>query len=175
MIHELEIRVPSGDVKQWQEYLDGVCQEKEDTMVTFTAKCSDSCSREGEIEIDIKVCNGDIGKNNNYIDAVMFQDGSEVGLLDVRDKLEGEYLFSMFLKHDYRVTIVSGTPDECPKCGREGGWYARIQNRGDCVVDQQGHWVKDMNVDDTEIYGPYQCQECGAEFEERPEKLNKEN
>lgn len=42
------------------------------------------------IEADIKVCNSDTGP---YIDAVLFEDGCEIGFLEVGGVLLGEYIF----------------------------------------------------------------------------------
>jgi hypothetical protein len=173
MTHEIILRIPSGDVKMMQELLDGSGDKQNGEVVkTFTATFlqEDGGYPEGSIQADIKIVDAD----TPYIDAVLFQDGNDVGCLDVTDKLEAEFVFNHFLKDCYIVKVVAGTAEECPKCGREFGWYARIQNRGDCVVDQGGNWERDCQVDDTEIYGPFQCQGCGAEFDERPNNPIKE-
>ena len=56
----------------------------DEVMNTFTANFGNG------IEADIKFCNGDTGP---YIDAVLFQDGSEVHVLEPSDILDGEYPF----------------------------------------------------------------------------------
>lgn len=56
----------------------------------------------------------------------------------------------------------------CPNCKKAAGYTARIQNRGDCEVDNGGHWEQDLDVDDTEIYGPFECRNCGKDFDEIP-------
>jgi len=55
-----------------------------ETIKIYTATFEDN------IEVDIKVCNGDTGP---YIDAVMFENGNEIGFLEVRDTLLGVYDF----------------------------------------------------------------------------------
>ncbi len=57
---------------------------------------------------------------------------------------------------------------DCPKCNCSKGYIARIQSRGDCEVDRNGNWEKSLTVDDTQIYGPFVCKGCGAEFDELP-------
>lgn len=57
---------------------------EDDTIQTFTANFHDS-----SIEADIKICNGD----GPYLDAVLFDGGSEVCVLDVGDEIEDEYVF----------------------------------------------------------------------------------
>jgi len=69
-----------------QVCLDSPGTRKPDTIATFTANFG------GGLEADIKVCNTE-SDSKPYVDAVLFQDGCEVGLLDVGDELAGEYLF----------------------------------------------------------------------------------
>jgi hypothetical protein len=47
--------------------------------------------RESEIEVDIKLVNG----NPPYIDAVIFKNGREIGFLEPGERLEGEYFFTV--------------------------------------------------------------------------------
>ena len=56
----------------------------DEVMNTFMANFGEG------IEADIKFCNGDTGP---YIDAVLFDEGSEVFVLEPSDILEGEYVF----------------------------------------------------------------------------------
>jgi hypothetical protein len=167
MTHEVILKISSGDVKMMQELLDGSGDKQNGEVVkTFTATFlqEDGGYPEGSIQADIKIVDAD----TPYIDAVLFQDGNDVGCLDVTDKLEAEFVFNHFLKDCYIVKVEAGVDGECPKCGFLEGFFARIQNRGDCEVDNDGNWEKDGAVDDTEIYGPYQCRGCGAEFGELP-------
>ena len=43
----------------------------------------------GHYEVDIKVCNGD----TPYIDAVLFEDGNEINVLEPSDQMDGDYYF----------------------------------------------------------------------------------
>jgi hypothetical protein len=82
-LHVRHIKVPAQELKEMQEFLDGKGDNKEDTIVTYTAKFNDG------IEADIKVCNGD----TPFVDAVLFEDGHQIAVLEVEDTLEGEYNF----------------------------------------------------------------------------------
>ena len=68
--------------------------ESEDVPLTLTANFGNG------IEADIKLCNGD----SPYVDAVLFDDGSEVHVLEVSDTIEGEYCFS-YNDDDYIVCV----------------------------------------------------------------------
>ena len=58
-------------------------------------------------EVDIKVCNTDTDECTPYIDAVLFKDGHEVGLLEpVFDKLDGEYEFDHPEKQGEKLTVI---------------------------------------------------------------------
>lgn len=54
-----------------------------------------------KIEADIKVCNSD---NGPWIDAVLFEDGSEVCVLEPGYKILGEYNFE-YMGKDYIVVL----------------------------------------------------------------------
>jgi hypothetical protein len=54
------------------------------------------------MEADIKVCNGDTGP---WVDAVLFNKGCEVAVLEPSDSLAGEYPFE-WNGHTYTVEIV---------------------------------------------------------------------
>lgn len=82
------IKVPSTEADIIQRWLDSEKPISEagrcEVVTTYTAKFGDG------IEADIKVCNSE---SSPYIDAVLFEDGFEIGLLDVSDVLLGEYIF----------------------------------------------------------------------------------
>lgn len=102
MKHETKIEISFNDLSAWQDFLDGKGDGTLNCVKTFTAEYGD-CG-EGSISIDIKVCEG--GKDSTpFIDAVMFQDGNDVGCLEVRDTLAGEYVFQNYLKDTYVVII----------------------------------------------------------------------
>lgn len=73
----------------------------------------------GGWEADIKVCNGD----GPYIDPVLFKDGHEVNVLEVREALLGDYVF----RGEGRVFLVrlrkGGPPRKTPRSanGRPAG------------------------------------------------------
>jgi len=68
---------------------------QDDVLETFTAKFD----HDGH-EADIKVVNSDGGP---YIDAVLFQNGNEVDLLEPSYRLDGEYAFD-----EFKVIIKAG-------------------------------------------------------------------
>ena len=82
------IQIPEHEVVMIQDWLDsdeavpdtGECE----TIKIYTAEFAD------EVEVDIKVVNGDTGP---YIDAVIFEDGNEIGFLEVGETLLGVYDF----------------------------------------------------------------------------------
>ena len=98
----IEIEVPKEKVDELQTFLNSKGEDKVETIETFTAKFGDD--GEGNIEVDIKVCQG----NPPFVDAVIFQDNNEIGCLEVSDELVGEYIFSCFVKNTYTVIIKSG-------------------------------------------------------------------
>ena len=93
------IKVPKEKIEELQKFLDGNGEGTMNTVETFTANFGDN--GEGEIEADIKVCDG----ANPFVDPVLFQDGSEVCCLECADTLVGEYIFSTSLKDIYTVII----------------------------------------------------------------------
>lgn len=93
------IRISLEEIERLQAFLDSKGKDVVDTVATFTAKFDDG------IEIDIKVCDG----NPPFVDAVLFQDGSDVGCLDVTDTLVGEYIFHLLgnnTEEIYKVIVV---------------------------------------------------------------------
>lgn len=101
MKHELTLDISFNDLSAWQDFLHGKGTNTDEVVKTFTAKFGNR--GEGEVEVDIKICDSRDG--TPYIDAVMFQDGHEVGLLEPSEDLAGEYPFMQFLKDDYVVII----------------------------------------------------------------------
>jgi hypothetical protein len=68
------------------------------------------------IEADIKLCNGD----SPYVDAVLFENGSELMALDVGDEFEGEFVFEIGGKRYVVDVEASDDPEKlwtCPGCG----------------------------------------------------------
>ena len=100
MRHEKVINLSFNELSAWQNYLDGEGDNNLTTVKTFTGDFGPKA--EGDITVDIKVCNGE---GSPFVDAVLFQDGYEVGCLDVRDTLAGTYEFQSFLKDTFVVVI----------------------------------------------------------------------
>jgi len=91
------IGIPKAEARKMQKILNGkeltskqmfnVCGSlSRDTIKTYTA-CFKSSAFDTQMEMDIKVCNGD----TPFVDAVLFDDGHEVDVMDVSDTLLGEY------------------------------------------------------------------------------------
>jgi hypothetical protein len=59
----------------------------------------------GAYEVDIRVVNGLDPEDAPWIDAIIFEDGHEVGCLDVRDAIVGSYEF-----HDQGVVVEIPEP-----------------------------------------------------------------
>ena len=66
---------------------------------TFTA-----CFPGGSYEVDIKVVNGD-EQSGPYVDAVLFEDGNELAVLEPGDNICGEYWF--WLRGESYEVIIS--------------------------------------------------------------------
>jgi hypothetical protein len=90
------IELPAHQLQSLQEFLDSPGEDRVATLATFTADFGNG------IEADIKVCQGD----PPFVDAVLFDNGCEVCLREVSDRLEGEYLFD-HAGQQYQVTITS--------------------------------------------------------------------
>lgn len=100
--HRRVVHVPPGVanlVNDWLSRKTGLSGTTSgDTPVTFTALFPDG------IEVDIKVCNGS-DASEPFIDAVIFEHGSELYPLDPRfDRLEGDYAFTVG-QDTYIVTV----------------------------------------------------------------------
>ena len=84
-----------------QTYLDSVASDDEiGTLNTYTTIF------EGNVQADIKVCKGD----PPFVDAVLYDSGSEVELLEVTDVLLGEYVF-YYDGQVYTVMVEEGYGD----------------------------------------------------------------
>ena len=83
-----------------QSYLDSEGEDEVGTLTTYTAKF------EGDVEADIKVCKGD----PPFVDAVLYDSGSEVELLEVTDEILGEYVF-FYDGQVYTVVVEEGRGD----------------------------------------------------------------
>lgn len=96
------ITIPAAEADEIQGWLDTDKQVpdsgRDEVLRTYTAIFDDG------VESDIKVCNGDTGP---YIDSVMFEDGNEIGFLEVRDTLLGVYDFRDD-QECYRVIVEKG-------------------------------------------------------------------
>jgi len=58
----------------------------------------------------------------------------------------------------------------CPKCKSTEGYKGHIKEHRHCFVDDGGDWEE--SFDDcyhSDIFGPFWCKKCGAEFDEIPE------
>lgn len=51
------------------------------------------------------------------------------------------------------------------ECGNNE-FVCRFKYHGDCVVDGKNNWQRDIQVDDSEFYGPYNCTKCNKEYAE---------
>ena len=155
------ILIPSDELKEMQEFLESAGEDKVDTIKTYTANFGDR--GEGEIEVDIKVCQGD----PPFVDAVLFQDGHEVGCLEPEGDLVGEYIFSSFLKDTYTVIVSEKRSDAdiCPKCGKQNV-KAHYTEKGTVAINDGDMDPDSMTGDEIEVYGPYKCYECGHEWDD---------
>ena len=97
--HVRVITPPRPELKKMQEFLDGKGNGTINTIKTYTVKFDDY--GEGDIQIDVKVCDGD----TPFVDVVMFQDGSEISCFEPSDTLVGEYIFQNVLKDIYEVSV----------------------------------------------------------------------
>lgn len=95
------IQVPEHEAVMIQDWLDsgkmvpdaGECETIKKYTVAFAE----------QVEADIKVVNGDSGP---YIDAVWFDDGCEIGFLEVGETLLGEYIFvDKYDNAEYKVIV----------------------------------------------------------------------
>ena len=91
------IYIDADEADIMQQYLDSDGQDKVGTIQTYTAIFS------GDVEADIKVCDGD----PPFIDAVLYDAGSEVELMEVSDELLGDYEF-FYNGKIYTVTLEEG-------------------------------------------------------------------
>jgi len=91
------IYVESDEVDLIQSYLDSEGEDEVGTLATYTAIFEDN------IEADIKVCKGD----PPFVDAVLYDCGSEVELIEVTDELLGEYMF-FYNGKVYTVVVEEG-------------------------------------------------------------------
>jgi hypothetical protein len=91
------IYIESDEVDLMQSYLDSEGEDEAGTLATYTAIFEDN------VEADIKVCKG----NPPFVDAVLYEDGSEVELIEVTDELLGEYMF-FYNGKVYTVVVEEG-------------------------------------------------------------------
>lgn len=93
------IEIPTDELKEMNKILNlkraSVNHKKDEVIKTYTAKFGE------KIEADIKVCNGD----SPYVDAVLFEDGNEVDVLEVSEILLGDYEFE-HSNVNYTVRVI---------------------------------------------------------------------
>lgn len=96
------IYVEADEVDLMQAYLDSVVTDghQTGTLNTYTTIF------EGDVQADIKVCKGD----PPFVDAILYDSGSEVELLEVTDVLLGEYVF-YYDGQVYTVVVEEGYGD----------------------------------------------------------------
>ena len=101
MSQSVTIYIDPSEADIMQAYLDSTGEDKVGTIQTYTA------TFEGDVEADIKVCLGD----PPFVDAVLYDSGSEVELIEVTDTLLGEYTF--YYDSDI-YTVVLKQSDQFP-------------------------------------------------------------
>ena len=101
------IQIDKAEMDDLNSLLSGKTSSSQtSTIATYTANFGDG------IEADIKVCGVDStedwkkeGEATPYVDAVLFDNGNEVGLLEPAfDTLDGEYLFE-YNGEKYQVIV----------------------------------------------------------------------
>jgi|TARA_Y100000296_G_scaffold69867_1_gene84062 hypothetical protein len=91
------IYIESDELDLMQSFLDSEGENKVGTLQTYTAIFEDN------VEADIKVCRGD----PPFVDAVLYDSGAEVELIEVTDELLGEYMF-FYNGQTYTVLLEEG-------------------------------------------------------------------
>jgi hypothetical protein len=135
MKHEKTLNISFCELLAWQEFLEKDGGDKSGTVKTFTANFYD-CG-EGEVSVDIKICDSRDG--TPFIDAVMFQDGHDVGCLEVRDIIAGEYHFKQILKNDYVVIVPDSIAAARPmqiKYRAVEQWLQKLDEKALGVLDR---------------------------------------
>lgn len=97
MFEEKTINISFNDLSAWQSYLNDTATGDRGCVKKFTAVFTDG------VEVDIKVCNSFEG--TPFVEPILFRNGRQIGELDVRDRLAGEYIFSDFRQCSYVVNI----------------------------------------------------------------------
>jgi len=164
------LKIPFEEVEEIQKILNSKGDGTLNTIKTYTTKFGDN--GEGNVEVDIKVCDGE---GSPFIDAVIFQDGSEIACLDIRDKLVGEYIFETVLKNNYIVLVRQQEKVEeietlkfiCPQCGsNELGSIENVLTTYPIIeIPEDGNLnYGDSITHDSEILA-YECMECGFQLQ----------
>lgn len=159
------ITIPETEVRRMQKFLESKGEDRVETIETYTVRFEDS--EEGDVQIDVKVCQG----NPPFVDIVLFQDGNDVGCLEPTDILVGKYVFQDVLKDTYEVTVMEQKETARCSCGNPE-FYAHQVCRMDIVCDGSGNWIKNTPSDDSSCYdadnpfGPFTCTKCRKEYEE---------
>ncbi len=105
-VHEMSetrvIYISPEEADLMQSYLDSDGEAREldrnaSSLMTYTAIF------DGDIEVDIKVCKGD----PPFVDAILYDSGSEVELIEISDELLGEYMF-FYDGQIYTVVLEEG-------------------------------------------------------------------
>ena len=97
MSESVTIYIDTMEADLMQQYLDSDGEDKVGTVQIYTAIFS------GDVEADIKVCDGD----PPFVDAVLYDEESEVGLIQLSDELLGDYEF-FYNGKIYTVTLEEG-------------------------------------------------------------------
>ena len=99
MEQEVTVKISPEEAKEMQDILNieegRYLGSEKDTLKTYSVVFAEG------YEADIKVCNG----NTPFVDAVLFKNGSEVQVLEIREDLLGEYLFK-HAGNEFTVNIV---------------------------------------------------------------------
>ena len=88
------IALPKDFVARIQKFLDGPGEDSDEVVETITVDFGSTtgCCGDHAIEADIKICDVQTADESiPYIDPVLFDNGSEVALMEVGDSLLGEY------------------------------------------------------------------------------------
>lgn len=129
MEHKKVINISFNELSAWQDYLDNKGNETGGVVTKYTADFGET--EDGHIEVDIKV----VDAEQPFVDPVIFQDGHDVGCLEVDDTLAGEYIFSGFLKNTYVVIIPDTIAEARPLQDKYQAVAKWLENLDDETLD----------------------------------------
>lgn len=114
--NEYPVIIPMADFKRYEKLLqqDTVDYQKEgitaySCLQRWTARIDDLSDNSHEIEVDVKVCSSDWNEDV-WAEAVLFDNGSEVGCSEVCDTLKENWEFDFDGKTIVIVPIFAETP-----------------------------------------------------------------